>query len=139
MLMYIAINLKFMVFFWVLQLGKCTQAQVQKYVMQSVSNKNWHHPNQMLTEIRSKSLWWWYINTNMFLDIIHHPVLFKTPSGFYLKHVSETGFWLCLLVKLLRWAQLIQLIPISGHLPQHQIEYINQAQHKWSVRVTTKH
>jgi hypothetical protein len=56
MLMYIAINLKFMVFFLVLQLGKCTLAQVQKHVMKSVSNKNWHHPNQMLTEIRFKSL-----------------------------------------------------------------------------------
>jgi hypothetical protein len=68
----------------------------------------------------------------MFLDIIH-------PSVLYKKHdVSETGFCLRLQVKLISWTQSIELVPISGHLRQHKIEYTSQAHHKPSARAKTK-
>jgi hypothetical protein len=38
---------------------------------------------------------------------------------------------------LLSWVQLTEPAPISGHHHQHKIGYINQAQHKPSVRVKT--
>jgi hypothetical protein len=34
---------------------------------------------------------------------------------------------------ILRWTQSIELVPISGHLHQHKIRYINQSQRKQSA------
>jgi hypothetical protein len=53
-------------------------------------------------------------------------------SCFYLKY---TMFWRLESASvfrwdLLSWAQPIELVPISGHQQQHQIGYINQAEHK---------
>jgi hypothetical protein len=43
----------------------------------------WHNKVWLKTTwIRSKSLWWWYINiTIVFLDIIHHPVFISILTG----------------------------------------------------------
>jgi hypothetical protein len=47
-----------------------------------------------LYNTRSKSLWWWYISTNiMFLDVIHSPVYISKHN------ISETGFCFRLQVK----------------------------------------
>jgi hypothetical protein len=68
----------------------------------------------------------------MFLDIIHRPV-------FYLKHTSFRRLDSVSVFRwnLLSWAEPIELVPISGHQYQHEIGYINQAQHKPSARVKT--
>jgi hypothetical protein len=59
----------------------------------------------------------------MLLDIIHRPVfIWKHRSVYNSKHnVSETGFCLRLQKNLLSWAQSVELVPISGHLYQHQV------------------
>jgi hypothetical protein len=50
----------------------------------------------------------------------------------YLKHdISETGFCLQLQIKpTLSWALSTEVVPVSGHLYQHNIGYTKQAQHK---------
>jgi hypothetical protein len=70
----------------------------------------------------------------------NHCVSGHYPSfHFYLKHtmfrilVSVSVFrW-----NLLSWAQSSELVLISGHEHQYKIGYINQTQHKPSVRVKT--
>jgi hypothetical protein len=58
------------------------------------------HPSEPGHNIPSKSLWRWYIGTNiMFLDIIHRLYL-KTVLFIFQNNVSETGFCLHLQVKL---------------------------------------
>jgi hypothetical protein len=49
--------------------------------------------NNNFIRVRSKSLWRWYISTNvMFLDIIHRYVIFlKTVLFIFQNNVSETG------------------------------------------------
>jgi hypothetical protein len=69
----------------------------------------------------------------MFLDIIHRHVFIKTHN------VSETGFCLRLHVEPISWAQSIELVPIHGHLHEHKIGHIKQAQHKPSARAKIKH
>jgi hypothetical protein len=60
-------------------------------------------------------------------------------SRFYLKHtvVRRLDSVSIFRWNLLSWVQPTELVPISGNQHPHKIEYINQAQHKPSVRVKT--
>jgi hypothetical protein len=69
--------------------------------------------------LRSRSLWQWYISTNiMFLDVIHHPFFsWKHHLVYFSKHdVSETGFCFRLQVKP------TQLVPIDRASPYFMVE-----------------
>jgi hypothetical protein len=58
----------------------------------------------------------------MFLDIIHRLVFIYKPSRFFPQNTTfrKLGSVSVLRQNLLCWAQSIELIPISGHLHQHQ-------------------
>jgi hypothetical protein len=62
--------------------------------------------------------------TIVFLDTIHRHALIYNTAFRRLDSVSVFRW------NLLSWVQSIELVPISGHLHQHNIEYINRAQHK---------
>jgi hypothetical protein len=78
-----------------------------------------------------QKLGWWYINSVIvFLDIIHNPVLFKT-TVWRLNSISICRW------TLFSWVHSIYVVTISGPHNKHNISYMNQAQHKPSVRVRT--
>jgi hypothetical protein len=82
--------------------------------------------------VRSKCLWRAILITLLFLDIIHFSVIFYLKQRFGDWILSPTS-----VKSLLSWAESIELVLNSEHLREHSIAYINQAQHKTSVRVKT--
>jgi hypothetical protein len=86
-------------------------------------------------EIRSKSLWQWYINRMIsFLHIAH-------CHNFYLRWLLETGLHLFPQIKsLLCQAQLTELIPISGHQKQHKTNIWTKQDrnHLWELKRYTE-
>jgi hypothetical protein len=85
--------------------------------------------SQTFSNIRSKSLWCdtliWTLSIILFL--------FKNTMFRRLDSISIFRW------NILSWAQLTELVPISGHLYQHHIGYTSQAQHKPSARAETEH
>jgi hypothetical protein len=84
----------------------------------------------------------WQVQYQMFLTKSSTTIIIfgHYPSScFYLK---DTTFRRLDTVSVFRWnlnswAQSIELVPISGHLPQHKIVYTSQARHKLSATAKT--